>query len=256
MNFVFNPLRLVACLSVVAAPLVSAIIGGSAAKEGQFPNMVSVWRTSHIFGGILINSRQVITAASCVHGTNATDFTVRAGSLSHASGGNLIHVDKITTHPLYISSTFTENIAILEPIQAVGNVQPIKLPEPFRNLRVGSTTTVAGWGPTSERGALSTSLQFVKMPIVEHSECQQQYSGYLDVIREEFCAGVAQGGKGSCDAGTLAAGLMGDMGGPVLQGNTLIGVISVRFGCARPSYPDIYTDVSSYVEWIDSKTIE
>lgn len=58
-----------------------------------------------------------------------------------------------------------------------------------------------------------------------------------------ICLGIpGVGGKDACQ---------GDSGGPaVINGNTLVGIVSWGFGCARPQYPGVYTRVSTYRNWI------
>lgn len=42
----------------------------------------------------------------------------------------------------------------------------------------------------------------------------------------------------------------GDSGGPLVADNTLIGIVSFGRPCAR-GYPDGFTRVSTYKQWID-----
>lgn len=49
-----------------------------------------------------------------------------------------------------------------------------------------------------------------------------------------------------------------DSGGPMVYYNetddrwTLVGVVSLGLGCARPGLPGIYTRVSDFVSWIQN----
>lgn len=51
--------------------------------------------------------------------------------------------------------------------------------------------------------------------------------------------------------------LQGDSGGPLQCRRSdgvwqLVGVTSFGSGCARPGYPDVYTEIQHYLNWINS----
>lgn len=51
--------------------------------------------------------------------------------------------------------------------------------------------------------------------------------------------------------------LQGDSGGPLQCRRPdgvwqLVGVTSFGSGCARPGYPDVYTEIQHYLNWINS----
>lgn len=67
-----------------------------------------------------------------------------------------------------------------------------------------------------------------------------------------ICAGFPEGGKDTCQ---------GDSGGPYFfknknGGYTLHGIISGGDGCALPRKYGLYTKVSSFLDWIQSKIEE
>ena len=45
--------------------------------------------------------------------------------------------------------------------------------------------------------------------------------------------------------------LAGDSGGPAVnQNGVLVGIVSHGVGCGREEYPGVFTDVSTYTNWI------
>ncbi|XP_039301745.1 trypsin isoform X2 [Solenopsis invicta] len=50
--------------------------------------------------------------------------------------------------------------------------------------------------------------------------------------------------------------LSGDSGGPLVVNGQLVGIVSWLYrGCGNPKYPQIYTHVPSYVDWINEHSI-
>jgi trypsin len=88
-------------------------------------------------------------------------------------------------------------------------------------------------------GAASDVLRKVDVPIVSQYICDNNYSGYGGIYPKQICAG--KGGAGSCQ---------GDIGGPLHMDGELFGIVSWGLGCAIGGYPDVYTEVSAYSDWI------
>ena len=47
----------------------------------------------------------------------------------------------------------------------------------------------------------------------------------------------------------------GDSGGPFICNSKLAGVVSWGIGCARPDLPGVYTNVKTYVDWIEGNSV-
>lgn len=86
------------------------------------------------------------------------------------------------------------------------------------------------------------------MPFVSDATCQQAYGSDL-VPSQEICAGyVSTGGVDTCQ---------GDSGGPMFRKDNAgawiqVGIVSWGEGCARPGYPGVYTQVSTFASAIAS----
>ena len=109
----------------------------------------------------------------------------------------------------------------------------------------GTSSTIVGWGLTSEDGSSSSVLRQATVPIVSNTTCQA-FVAYT-IYSSQVCAGYASGGVDTCQ---------GDSGGPifVLASGTYyqVGVVSYGIGCARALNPGVYTRVASYSSWISS----
>lgn len=69
---IFNaPLFVLICLTSVISQDLDRVLGGSNAKEGQFPYQVSIKvHGSHVCGGSIVSDYFVLTAAHCVENVN------------------------------------------------------------------------------------------------------------------------------------------------------------------------------------------
>jgi secreted trypsin-like serine protease len=144
----------------------------------------------------------------------------------------MFKIEPITTEPL--KRAWRDNRMKLNP----NSTTPVK----------GEWLTVMGYGAETEGGLGSDTLREVQVQYMPQSECEKAYGGSLLAEEVQLCAGVNGGGKDSCQ---------GDSGGPIVAGtNTLVGVVSWGYGCARPEFPGVYSRVSGAVDWIRQKICE
>ncbi|MFY0568725.1 serine protease [Archangium lansingense] len=222
------------------------IVGGSASIAGEAPWQVSLRRTSHYCGGVIYNSKTVITAAHCVVGVQPSALSVRYNSLLHASGGTLVSVSSIVVHPSYNSSTIDNDIALIKLSSAMTlgstNAKAVKLPAQGSDPAVGVIALASGWGVTSSGGSMPAGLRSVYVPIVSRATARADY-GSSAVTNNMIAAGLPEGGKDTCQ---------GDSGGPLVINGELVGITSWGWDCAASNRPGIYTRVGNYVDWIKS----
>ncbi|CAB0037495.1 unnamed protein product [Trichogramma brassicae] len=95
-------------------------------------------------------------------------------------------------------------------------------------------------------GSLPDTLMRIQVPIIGRKRCVEAYKQVKPVTERMICAGqLKSGGKDSCQ---------GDSGGPLSANGTLYGIVSWGYGCARPNYPGVYTNVVYLRSWITSIT--
>ncbi|WP_031072790.1 S1 family peptidase [Streptomyces sp. NRRL S-118] len=225
--------------SAQAAP--QPVVGGTRAAQGEFPWMV---RLSMGCGGALYTQQIVLTAAHCVSGSgNNTSITATAGVVDLQSTSAIkVKSTKVLQAPGYNGKG--KDWALIKL------ARPINLPTlPIATTAAynSGTFTVAGWGAAREGGSQQRYLLKAQVPFVSDASCQQSYGNDL-VPGEEICAGYAQGGVDTCQ---------GDSGGPMFRKDNTgawiqVGIVSWGEGCARPGYPGVYTEVSTFAAAIRS----
>lgn len=248
------------CLSLLAvlgltfsitAQAGSRIVGGTQAKEGAFPYIVSLQDDGygHFCGGSLIAGRWVLTAAHCVNG-GVDSVYIGLHDQNNTKAAEHFKVAKIYVHPKYSPSTMANDFALLELTQT-SSFKPVALNK--TDITVSATQTIlgttAGWGTTSSGASgLPSILRQVSVPLVSKTECNAKTSYNGKIVDSMFCAGYKAGGKDSCQ---------GDSGGPFVvkksDGTTVLaGVVSWGEGCAWKNKYGVYSKVSSAVAWIKS----
>jgi hypothetical protein len=194
-------------------------------------------------GGAMYTTQLVLTAAHCVGSTgNNTTITATVGVVDLQD----TTATKVTSTYVHRSATYGTStggdwalIKLATPITGVAT-----LPVATTTAYDSGTFTVAGWGAASEGGAQQRYLLKANVPFVDDVTCRDAgpyYSGLI--FPAEICAGqMATGGVDTCQ---------GDSGGPMFRRDAAnawiqVGIVSHGDGCARPSAPGVYTQVSTF----------
>jgi len=158
-------------------------------------------------------------------------------------------VERFVMHPQYDTVTLENDIVLIKlatPFNLSSPVvKPVGLPLQMADTPVGTRTVVAGWGNLQAGDPNRPDrLQKVTVPVVSDATCRESY-GPTDMFDSFICAGYNEGGLDACN---------GDSGGPLFIPNSSVqvGVVSWGQGCALPRYYGVYTEVSYFVNWINS----
>lgn len=221
------------------------IVGGKDAEEGQFPYIVSIRKPFlHSCGGSILNENTILTAAHCVAYDNSNDVNVVTGSTTLNKGGDTYTVKEIYSHENYSSSDIQNDVAILKldtSIQFNDKVQLIKLENSHTDVE--RNVTLCGWGTKKLGGSTPNELQYIELQTITVNECIQKHDeNSPPVIDSEICS-FTEEGQGACH---------GDSGGPLVADGVQVGIVSWGRPCAE-GYPDVYTRVSSFIDWITER---
>ena len=218
------------------------VVGGTRAAQGEFPFMV---RLSMGCGGALYSSRLVLTAAHCVGSTgNNSSITATVGAVDLQSSSRI----QVRSNYVYRAPGYNGNgkdwalIRLASPVTNLSTL-PIATTTAYDN----GTFTIAGWGANREGGAQQRYLLKATVPFVSDATCNSQYGGEI-IASDEICAGYTAGGVDTCQ---------GDSGGPMFRRDASdawiqVGIVSWGNGCARPNYPGVYSQVSTFASAIAS----
>ncbi|XP_053995276.1 trypsin-7-like isoform X1 [Hylaeus anthracinus] len=225
------------------------IVGGELANIDDHPYQVSLrFNNRHVCGGAIISEEWIVTAAHCVQSTSVRFISIKAGTSDLTEEGTVVAAKEIISHERYNPRTSDYDIALIrleKPLVYSSRVRPILLAPVADHYAAGSKALVTGWGVLRSNGPTTTRLRKVEVPLVSNSECSLLYAGRR-ITPRMICAGyVNLGGRDACQ---------GDSGGPLVQYGKLIGVVSWGMGCARPSFPGVYSRVTVLRSWITEKT--
>lgn len=172
------------------------------------------------------------------------------GTSNHKIGGFLVNVTQIIQHENFNRFTIDFDYALLELSHSLPSshkkIKVVQLPNQNDELENGAKCSVSGWGDTQDGAVSKVILRAVTVPYVDHQKCDEAYNGFGGITEQMICAGnLNDGGKDACQ---------GDSGGPLVYNSIFFGVVSWGFGCAKPSYPGVYSKVSAVRDWIRDKS--
>ncbi|NXJ73276.1 OVCH2 protein, partial [Trogon melanurus] len=236
----------------------SRIIGGEEAVPFSWPWQVSVQISDqHICGGAVLAKEWVVTAAHCFNSKELYRdlWMVVTGlhDLTEQEYRQERSVKQYIIHPSFDKTAMDSDIALLqlaEPLEFNHYVRPVCLPAQEEAVQPSRVCVVTGWGAHGEDTVKGKKLRQLEVPILVLDICQSYYVNLPSKVTQRMiCAGFPlEEGKDSCT---------GDSGGPLVcpsEDNsglyTLHGITSWGLGCGRKSYPGVYTNVGSFVDWI------
>lgn len=264
------------------------IVNGSNAEQGQFPHNVELGvRDERIFfcGGSIITNWHILSAAHCVKlfVTLPENLQAYFDAWKNDEPAYYAYIEQVIIHPEY--ADYHDDISLLRTTTEIifsENIRPIALPT--TNLAQNFDTfraLVAGWGAmwvSSEKNIvfpLTKKFNYFELKDpkkdMKHSSKPRnlKYQETL-VIDKKDCLNVFQAMQSRnhfnttelienfddntiCTWNSRGKGVCrGDSGNGLVHDATLIGVVSSSFGCAM-GYPDLYTKVYSYNDWITSE---
>uniref|UniRef100_T1J1Z4 Peptidase S1 domain-containing protein n=1 Tax=Strigamia maritima TaxID=126957 RepID=T1J1Z4_STRMM len=199
------------------------ILGGNPATPYNYPEMVLViYNQMTVCGGTILNQQYIVTAAHCAEDTNASLYTVLAGTYNIRileTSRRILRVKRVILHPGFNRRTYNNDIALLELRETLvfnSYIQPTCMPLRIRSYN-GIAAMAVGWGKTTQTGSMSNILKEVTMPIVSQPNCQNSFGSH-QIYNSMICAGVQQA-KDTCG---------GDSGGPLFVWSAQHGVLKQR----------------------------
>lgn len=209
-------------------------------------------------GGSVLSTTAVLTAAHCVKRVDRIELIFGAQLIKENESNQQTRILPGTSavlHESYSSLSSRADIALVlfhkDPLEFNDFVQPLRLPsvsdvgESFS----GRHAMVSGWGKDSDDAtSISPALKFVEVDVVPNFVCWRYY---FPVLRTSNICTNGSSGRSTCN---------GDSGSPLVVTDkdgqrTLIGIVSFgsTFGCEK-GFPSVYTRVTSFIDWISTKT--
>ncbi|NWX50039.1 TM11E protease, partial [Steatornis caripensis] len=237
---------------------VERIVGGQRAQDGEWPWQASIQLDgTHRCGASVISNMWLVTAAHCFRGQrDPRRWTASFGILLRPPKQKKL-VRRIIVHERYGDFVLDHeyDVAVVELASAIeftSDVHSICLPEASHIFPENASCFVTGWGALKNDGECYSvnELRQAEVKTISTAICnrRQVYNGAI--TPGMLCAGYLDGQVDACQ---------GDSGGPLVHANSrgiwyLVGIVSWGDECGKKNKPGVYTRVTYYRNWINSKT--
>ncbi|XP_066999046.2 brachyurin [Anabrus simplex] len=264
-----TPLLFVILLAVVESAVIptddtdNRILGGDDVHIAEFPTMAYMFvaandglvQSGHRCAATIISERWVLTAGHCVEGVLPENVILKVGN--HYKNHGLFHqASRIIIHEEFILEKESDNvvdvqndIALVEveealPLNAL-TVKAAILASQNEDIPPGISVTAVGWGRIGEY-TTTDYLKKASMLTMSIWLCKYYYGPQTSIDTRNVCAIDPQEGRHTC---------AGDSGGPLFDGNVVVGVTSIgRDPCIRVRRPTVFTNVAYFRDWITQRT--
>lgn len=259
------------------------IINGEQTLKGEFPHMTAIgYRSSDgsvtfSCSGSLISDQFILTVAHCSEIDGEAPSFVRLGdqNLNHREDGMNeldVDIDEFISHEGFNSSSYYYDIAVIrlsESVKFSKFIRPACLVQPSNSDF--SKVIASHWAISDQMSNELTKAEFV---VVDNERCNSLIRSKKlkdGVVNSQLCAGTLSREKESCKGGKVTKRyfIINDIQLNIFPGSGgaiqiiepdnpclyhIVGVTS--FGswfCGLNNQPDIFTRVSSYLDWIEQK---
>ncbi|XP_001865142.2 trypsin alpha-3 [Culex quinquefasciatus] len=232
----------------------SRIVGGNNATFYVCSHTVAIRQVNRDFlcNGVLISSRDVLTAASCVSNVrNESDLVVVAGTIGNsvtAPGAIPLSVSKLWSTTSNPSRTGDIALLRLNATLITGGAPWISVVElGTRAPTVNQSCSLCGWGSGTISGPPALILQTININVQSNTSpnCTRAAGGTA-LPANAICAGdPLQAGRGACTH---------DVGAPLMCNGALHGVLTVTGGCGGLHEVSVFADTAAHLAWIRNRT--
>ncbi|CAH1111446.1 unnamed protein product [Psylliodes chrysocephalus] len=230
------------------------IDGGNNAEIEDFPYVASVqycpFACTHVCTALIINENWVLTGANCIASISAQKVDVGASDLTQDDKVT-VDIEAEFIHPDAPSDGFGPNdLALLklsQPLTFNDKVQAAKLPKQGQEFTGIANVTGFGNSKFSVRNDLRTARD---VTLISNDDCTKA----INEIFPDVYSNVDEKSN-LCTLSKTANSCDGDLGGPLSQDGTVIGVVTWHLKpCGYRGIPTVYTKLSNFMDWIE-KTI-
>ncbi|XP_011156988.3 chymotrypsin-2-like [Solenopsis invicta] len=237
------------------------LVNGIPTTIEEYPHCVSlrVKDNNHFCCGSIIDPEYILTAGHCIvpleqDSSLMESLTIVSGTTYLDNGGEVHKAAKVWLHENYNTRSSGRGpydiglIKLTKPMEFGPTQRSVLLPtkKSEKNMEV----TIGAWGSEGFRKPIHNNLQKLDASVMLADTCQTYHHFIMKIHKHEICTLIKRG-TGMCN-GDSGSGLITNTD---IEKREIVGVTSGGIPCAT-GYPDVFTDVYSYVSWIKEKMEE
>lgn len=196
--------------------------------------------------GVILSQSWVLTAGHCIE---ILKHNPLSSIIIYDSQYSTHKVALMLHHDDYNNFTYNVDIGLIKVLQPFKNKAPVKIASSNYNYEVNKTVSAIGWKERHYKYKYlkHASISTENVLILDQEYCKKLYKKVNEVITDfMFCGGSYEEEKPNCHF---------ESGGPLLDQDLLIGIVSWGRDCSKIGRPVVYTKISQFSEWISNITV-